>query len=133
MEDGIKLGGAAFANMMFTLKTPVTPKNHKDYKFMEYEMNEIAPEIWAMPVYMTDDDDFSLFFIVTKIATGETVMAFATGAADDQGEFQLSQPMNTGLGLNKLNEHDHDRAENVLHFLNQISKANEGNWRMVQA
>ncbi|USS93040.1 hypothetical protein M8332_05440 [Fructilactobacillus ixorae] len=132
MEDGIKLGEPAFAKLMFTLKTPVTQQNHKDYKFMEYEMSEIAPDIWAMPAYMTDEDDFSLFFIVTKIATGETVVAFATGTADEAGEFQLSQPMNTGAGLNQLNEHDSQRAENVLHFLTQISKANEGDWRMVE-
>ncbi|WP_413626949.1 hypothetical protein R4B61_03585 [Fructilactobacillus vespulae] len=131
MEDNIKLGNETFNKMMFTLKVPVTQKNHKDYKFKNYEMSEIAPDIWAMPVYMTDEDDFTLFFIITKIETGETVMAFSEGIAEADGNFNLSQPMNTGKGLNLLNEHNVKQAEQVLHFLNQISKANEGNWRIV--
>ncbi|ANZ57887.1 hypothetical protein BGL34_03055 [Fructilactobacillus lindneri] len=132
MEDNIQLGNSAFDKMMFTLKTPVTKENHKDYKFMEYQMDEIADGIWAMPVYMTENDDFTLFFVVTKIKTGETVMAFSEGILGTKGDFNLSQPMNTGTGLNLLTKHDKERAENVLHFLNQIAKAGEGNWRIVE-
>ena len=40
--------------------------------------------------------------------------------------------MVSGKGLNILNEHDEKRAASVLHFLNQISKAAEGNWRMIE-
>lgn len=131
MEDNIKLGTKAFDKMMFTLAEPVTEANHKKYQFEDYEMMEIAPQIWAMPVYMTADDDFTLFFIITKIDTGETVMAFSQGVSELDGDFNLSQPMNTGTGLNLLEKHDQTRAEAVLNYLKQLEKNNQGTWRMV--
>ncbi|WP_395317697.1 hypothetical protein [Fructilactobacillus frigidiflavus] len=131
MEDNIKLGAKAFDKMMFTLAEPVTEANHKKYQFEDYEMMEIAPKIWAMPVYMTADDDFTLFFIITKIDTGETVMAFSQGVSELDGEFNLSQPMNTGTGLNLLEKHDQTRAEAVLNYLKQLEKNSQGTWRMV--
>lgn len=67
MEDNIQLGADVFNKMMFVLETPVTQDNHKYYKFMDQEMQEIADNIWAMPAYMKEDDDFSMFFIITEI------------------------------------------------------------------
>ncbi|KRM90517.1 hypothetical protein [Fructilactobacillus florum] len=131
MEDKLELGQPAFAKMMFTLKTPVTSKNHKDYKFNEYELVEIAPDVWAMPVYMQANDDFTLFLVVTKIATQATVMALAQGTSTTDGQFALDRPLNTGEGLNRLFQHDRQRAAQLLHFFNLISKANEGDWRLV--
>ncbi|KRL94129.1 hypothetical protein ACUIJQ_03600 [Levilactobacillus hammesii] len=134
MKDDLKLGDAEFGKMMLVLKQPVTQKNHKEFKFLDGtetgEMQEIAPDIWAMPAYMQADDDFTMFFLTTQIESGETVMAFATGETAD-GDFRLSQPMVTGAGLNLLNEQQPGRAKRVLKFLNDISKADEGNWRMV--
>ncbi|MGL4698124.1 MAG: hypothetical protein ACRCVF_00055 [Apilactobacillus waqarii] len=131
MEDNIQLGADVFNKMMFVLETPVTQDNHKYYKFMDQEMQEIADNIWAMPAYMKEDDDFSMFFIITEIESGETVVAFSEGSLQD-GNFSLGEPMVSGKGLNILNEHDEKRAVSVLHFLNQISKAAEGNWRMIE-
>ncbi|MFC6274333.1 hypothetical protein ACFQET_02260 [Levilactobacillus tangyuanensis] len=134
MKDNLQMGDDEFAQMMLVLKEPVTQANHKEFKFLDGtstgEMQEIAPSIWAMPAYMMDDDDFTMFFLTTQIESGETVMAFATGETDD-GNFRLSQPMVTGAGLNLLNEQQPNRAKRVLKFLNDISKADEGAWRMV--
>ncbi|WP_261809741.1 hypothetical protein [Levilactobacillus humaensis] len=130
MKDNIQLGDAEFGQMMLVLKEPVTQANHKEFKFLDGEMQEIAPDIWAMPAYMTDDDDFTMFFLTTQIESGETVVAFATGDAS-HGDFRLSDPLITGEGLNLLHQQKPDRAKRVLKFLNDISKASEGNWRMV--
>ncbi|GAA6112699.1 MAG: hypothetical protein M3Z82_05935 [Apilactobacillus sp.] len=131
MEDNISLGEPVFDKMMFVLKSPITDDNHKYYKFNDEEMQEIAEDVWAMPAYMKEDDDFSMFFILTKIESGETVIAFSQGEMSD-GNFSLSEPMVSGNGLNVLNSHDEKSAASVLHFLNQISKANEGDWRMIE-
>jgi len=130
MKDQLQLGDDEFANMMLVLKQPVTQANHKEFKFLDGEMQEIAPDIWAMPAYMTADDDFTMFFLTTKIESGETVVAFATGDQSN-GDFRLSEPLITGTGLNLLNDNQPDRAKRVLKFLNDISRADEGNWRIV--
>lgn len=131
MEDNIKLGDPVFNKMLFVLDKAVNKKNHRDYRFDNEELIQISDGIWAMPAYMKDDDDFSLFFIITEIEDGHTVLAFSTGDKKDD-QFSLSEPMITGEGLNQLVEHDKDRAASILHFINQISKADEGNWRMVE-
>lgn len=131
MEDNIKLGNPVFDNMLFVLDRPVTEENHKDYRFENEELLQISEGIWAMPAYMKNDDDFSLFFIITEIDNGQTVLAFSTGEKKGS-DFSLSNPILTGKGLNLLTAHDKDRAASILHFINQISKAAEGNWRMVE-
>lgn len=131
MEDNITMGDASFGKMMFVLDKKINKKNHRDYRYENEELIEIADGIWAMPAYMKEDDDFSIFFIITEIDDGSTVIAFSTGTQSSEG-FSLSEPMITGEGLNLLNEHDETRAKSVLHFLNQISKAAEGNWRIVE-
>lgn len=131
MEDNIKLGDPVFNKMMFVLDRPVTKDNYRDYKYDENELAEISDGIWAMPAYMQEDDPFSLFFIVTEIDTGEEVIAFSTGE-NNNGEFSLSTPMATGEGLNLMNQHDDKHANSILHFINQISKAAEGDWRMIE-
>ncbi|KRM41911.1 hypothetical protein FEZ41_11090 [Lentilactobacillus parafarraginis] len=131
MEDNIKLGDPIFNQMLFVLDKPVTEANHKDYRYENEELLQISDGIWAMPAYMKDDDDFSLFFIVTEIDDGNTVIAFSQGEKKG-ADFSLSDPMVTGEGLNRLTAHDKDKAASILHFLNMISKAAEGNWRMVE-
>ncbi|MEJ6399677.1 hypothetical protein [Nicoliella lavandulae] len=131
MEDNIKLGHPVFNKMLFVLEKPITKKNHKYYKFDNEEMQEIADGVWSMPAYMKEDDDYSLFFIFTKIESGETVVAFSEGQLDGT-KFSLGTPMISGEGLNHLKDHDEETAGRILHFLNQISKAAEGNWRMVE-
>ncbi|WP_283679771.1 hypothetical protein [Lentilactobacillus sp. Marseille-Q4993] len=131
MEDNIQIGDPEFGKMMFVLDQEITDKNHRDYRYENEELIQIADGVWAMPAYMKDGDDFSLFFIITKIDDGNTVVAFATGENND-GNFSLSQPIITGNGINLMNEHNETRAKSILHFLNQISKADEGNWRMVE-
>ncbi|MCY9806602.1 hypothetical protein OXT66_03430 [Lentilactobacillus senioris] len=134
MEDNIQLGNPVFDNMMFVLANPVTEANHKDYKYGNEELVQIASDVWAMPAYMKQDDDFSLFFIITTIEDGTTVLVFATGEQDGEKgtDFSLSVPMTTGAGLNLLQAHDEKQAQSLLHFINQISKAAEGDWRMVE-
>lgn len=131
MEDNIKLGNPVFDKMLFVLDRPVTEANHKDYRFENEELLQISDGVWAMPAYMKADDDFSLFFIITEIEAGQTVLAFSTGEKKGT-DFSLSNPILTGQGLNLLTMHDKDRAAKILHFINQISKAAEGNWRMVE-
>ncbi|GAK48595.1 hypothetical protein LOSG293_400110 [Secundilactobacillus oryzae JCM 18671] len=131
MKENLKLGDDEFGQMLLVLSEPVTEKNHKDYKFLDYEMNEIADDIWAMPAFMAEDEDFSFFFIITKIDTGDTVVAFSEGTLEN-GQFGLSSPLPTGEGLNMLFTHKPERAQLVLKFLNDISKANEGEWRMIE-
>ncbi|QBP17806.1 hypothetical protein [Acetilactobacillus jinshanensis] len=126
----IELGNPIFNRMIFVLRRPVTKKNHLDYRFMNEKLEEIAPDIWAMPAYMKAKDSYSLFFIVTKIESGQTVVAFSEGHFEN-GDFRLGRPMVTGRGLNHLHQHDPQRALHVAHFLNLISKAAEGDWRMV--
>lgn len=126
----IKIGNPIFDRMLFVLRKPVTKKNHRDYRFMNEMLHEIAPDIWAMPAYMKKNDRYSLFFIVTKIKSGQTVIAFSEGHFT-KGGFRLSRPMVTGKGLNHLHQHAPKRALHVAHFLNLISKAAEGDWRMV--
>ncbi|GAA2976395.1 hypothetical protein [Lentilactobacillus parakefiri] len=131
MEDNIKLGNPVFNKMMFVLDKPVNEQNHRDYRFNDEELVQISDGIWAMPAYMKDNDDFSMFFIITEIDDGNTVLAFSTG--EKKGEqFSLSNPIITGEALNMLVKHDQDKAASILHFLDQISKADEGNWRMVE-
>ncbi len=130
-QSTIKLGNPIFNRMLFVLRRPVTAKNHLDYRFMNQKSREIAAGIWAMPAYLKSKSDYSLFFIFTKIDSGQTVVAFSEGHYRNSA-FRLSRPMTSGRGLNRLNNHDHNRAVRVMHFLNQISKANEGNWRMVK-
>lgn len=84
MEDNIKLGNPVFDNMLFVLDRPVTEENHKDYRFENEELLQISEGIWAMPAYMKNDDDFSLFFIITEIDNGQTVLAFSTGEKNRQ-------------------------------------------------
>ncbi|UQS86325.1 hypothetical protein MOO44_05210 [Nicoliella spurrieriana] len=131
MQDNIKLGDSGFDKMLFILEKPITKANHKYYRFDNEEMQEITDGVWSMPAYMKEDDDYSLFFIFTQIESGETVVAFSEGHLDGK-QFRLSTPMPSGEGLNHLVSHDEETAGRILHFLNQISKAAEGNWRMVQ-
>ena len=131
-KDAIKLGNPVFNRMLFVLRRPVTAKNHLDYRFMNNKMKEIAPDIWAMPAYLRAKDNYSLFFIFTKIESGRTVVAFSEGHFTGH-DFRLSRPMTSGRGLNRLHRHSPKRAVSVAHFLNQISKAAEGDWRMVES
>lgn len=131
MKDNIKLGDPVFDKMLFVLDRPVTEENHRDYRFENEELLQISDGIWAMPAYMKENDEFSLFFIITQIDDGQTVLAFSTGEKAGE-DFSLSNPIVTGKGLNLLMAHDRDRAASILHFINQISKAAEGNWRMVE-
>ena len=133
MEDKrqhLQLGNPIFNRMLFVLKRPVTRQNHLDYRFMNGKAREIAKDVWALPAYLKDRDPHSWFFIFTKIESGQTVVAFSEGTLSAE-HFDLSRPMTTGRGLNRLHRHHPQRAIHAAHFLNLISKANEGSWRMV--
>lgn len=126
----LKLGDDKFAKMMLFLKTPINQQNHLDYKFGNSELRELQEGIWAMPAYLTDDDPYSLFFLFTTIDTGEMVVAFAEGTRQDK-QLKLGQPLTTGAGLNSLFAQQDKRAQRVLKFLNDISRADEAEWHEI--
>ncbi|MCH5462779.1 hypothetical protein HC026_09105 [Lactobacillus sp. LC28-10] len=131
-NDGpaLKLGDDQFENMMLFLKTPINQQNHLDYKFGESELRELQEGIWAMPAYLQDDDPYSLFFLFTTIDSGEMVVAFAEGTRQDK-QLKLGQPLTTGAGLNNLFAQQEKRAQRVLKFLNDISRADEAEWHQI--
>ena len=126
----LQLGNPIFNRMLFVLKKPVTLKNHLDYRFMNGKAREIAKGVWALPAYLKAHDSHSWFFIFTKIKSGQTVVAFSKGTLAGR-HFDLSRPMTTGRGLNLLHRDHPQRAIRAAHFLNLISRAAEGDWRMV--
>lgn len=129
-DPALKLGDDQFENMMLFLKTPINQQNHLDYKFGESELRELQEGIWAMPAYLQDDDPYSLFFLFTTIDSGEMVVAFAEGTRQDK-QLKLGQPLTTGAGLNHLFAQQEKRAQRVLKFLNDISRADEAEWHQI--
>lgn len=126
----LNLGDDGFNQMMLFLKTPINQKNHRDYKFGDSELRELQEGIWAMPAYLKDDDPYSLFFLFTTIDSGDMVVAFAEGKKDEK-QLSLGQPLTTGAGLNHLFAQQEKRAQRVLKFLNDISRADEAEWRQI--
>ncbi|MTV81856.1 hypothetical protein GM612_04190 [Lactobacillus sp. CRM56-3] len=116
--------------MMLFLKTPINQQNHRDYKFDDAELRELQPGIWAMPAYLKEGDAYSLFFLFTTIDTGDMVVAFAEGEPLEK-RLALGKPMTTGAGLNSLFAQQEKRAQRVLKFLNDISRADEAEWRQI--
>ncbi|GAX04916.1 hypothetical protein IWT25_00210 [Secundilactobacillus pentosiphilus] len=129
-KPALKLGDDKFAEMMLFLKTPINQQNHRDYKFGDSELRELQEGIWAMPAYLEDDDPYSLFFLFTTIDSGEMVVAFAEGTRQDK-QLKLGQPLTTGAGLNSLFAQQEKRAQRVLKFLNDISRADEAEWHQI--
>ncbi|WP_235995180.1 hypothetical protein [Secundilactobacillus yichangensis] len=126
----LKLGDDKFDEMMLFLKTPINQQNHLDYRFGDSELRELQEGIWAMPAYLVDDDPYSLFFLFTTIDSGEMVVAFAEGTRQDK-QLRLGQPLTTGAGLNSLFAQQEKRAQRVLKFLNDISRADEAEWHQI--
>ncbi|WP_252898856.1 hypothetical protein [Secundilactobacillus odoratitofui] len=58
------------------------------------------------------------------------VVAFAEGEKQAQ-QLALGKPLTTGAGLNRLYAQKQQRAQRVLKFLNDISRANEAEWRQI--
>ncbi|KRK48908.1 hypothetical protein [Secundilactobacillus kimchicus] len=129
-SSALHLGDSQLEKLMLFLKDPITEQNHLDYRFENSELRELRPGIWAMPAYLQDDDDFSLFFLFTTIETGDMVVAFAEGTRQEK-QLALGTPMTTGAGLNLLNTHKDKRAVRVFKFLTDISRADEGAWRQI--
>lgn len=129
-DADLKLGDEQFEQMMLFLKTPINQQNHRDYKFGDSELRELQSGIWAMPAFLEDEDPYSLFFLFTTIETGDMVVAFAEGQKK-AGSLSLGKPLTTGAGLNRLYSQKQQRAQRVLKFLNDISRADEAEWRQV--
>lgn len=130
-EPTLNLGDEQFNHMMLFLKTPITQKTHLDYRFGDSELRELKSGIWAMPAYLQDDDPFSSFFLFTMIDDDHMVVAFSQGERHDK-QLSLSAPMTTGQGLNQLYANQEKRAQRVLKFLNDISRADEAEWRQIE-
>lgn len=127
-EVELTLGDPKFEQMLMVLNHGITKENASEYNFNGNDMQEVGESVWAVPAYLADD--FSLFFLYTQIGTEDWVVAFAEGKMQTE-QFELGQPMTTGKGLNVLAEKDMDRAQMVTGFVNDISKAGEGEWRMI--
>lgn len=127
-EVELALGDKKFEQMLMVLNHGISKKNASEYNFNGNDMQEVGENVWAVPAYLADD--YSLFFLYTQIDTKDWVVAFAEGKMQTE-QFELGLPMTTGKGLNVLAEKDIDRAQMVTGFVNDISKAGEGEWRMI--
>ena len=125
----IKLGEKRFDTMLLQLLHEVNNDNASEFNFMGNKMQEVGENVWAVPAYLSDD--YSLFFLYTKIDSEDWVVAFSEAKIGD-GQFDLGTPMTTGQGLNQLYKHDENRAKMVMSFVNDMQKAGEGIWRMVE-
>ncbi|ANI97506.1 hypothetical protein ACIPCB_06950 [Pediococcus pentosaceus] len=123
------LGEPEFNAMLMQMTHEVNASNASEYNFMGNTTQEVGENVWAVPAYLSDE--YALFFLYTEIDTGDWVLAFSE-ADLGEGQFNLGAPMTTGEGLNKLFEQDPDRAKMVLSFVNDMEKAGEGMWRMVE-
>jgi len=123
------LGEPEFNAMLMQMTHEVNASNASEYNFMGNTTQEVGENVWAVPAYLSDE--YALFFLYTEIDTGDWVLAFSE-ADLGEGQFNLRTPMTTGEGLNKLFEQDPDRAKMVLSFVNDMEKAGEGTWRMVE-
>ncbi|AHA05514.1 MAG: hypothetical protein LKH46_05900 [Pediococcus pentosaceus] len=123
------LGEPEFNAMLMQMTHEVNASNASEYNFMGNTTQEVGENVWAVPAYLSDE--YALFFLYTEIDTGDWVLAFSE-ADLGEGQFNLGTPMTTGEGLNKLFEQDPDRAKMVLSFVNDMEKAGEGTWRMVE-
>ncbi|GEL14787.1 hypothetical protein [Pediococcus cellicola] len=128
-EVELTLGDKKFEQMLMVLNHGITKENASEYNFNGNEMQEVGENVWAVPAYLADH--YSLFFLYTQIDTKDWVVAFAEGKMQKE-QFELGVPMTTGKGLNVLAEKDMDRAQMVTGFVNDISKAGEGEWRMIE-
>ncbi|WP_353989266.1 hypothetical protein ABVF11_05830 [Pediococcus argentinicus] len=124
----ITLGDESFNSMLLQLNHGINAENASEYNFMSNKTQEVGENVWAVPAYMSDD--YSIFFLYTAIDTGDWVVAFSEAEMGEE-QFQLGTPMTTGQGLNALFEKDPDRAKMVMSFVNDMAKAGEGVWRMV--
>ncbi|PIO80508.1 hypothetical protein BSQ38_02050 [Pediococcus damnosus] len=124
----LPLGDKKFEQMLLVLNHGITKDNASQYNFNGNEMQEVGENVWAVPAYLADG--FSLFFLYTQIDTKDWVVAFTEGKMGKE-QFELGIPMTTGKGLNVLSEKDMERAQMVTGFVNDISKAGEGEWRMI--
>ncbi|AEV95563.1 hypothetical protein [Pediococcus claussenii] len=125
----ITLGEPRFNTMLLQLNHGIDAENASEYNFMGNTTQEVGENVWAVPAFLSDD--YNLFFLYTAIDTEEWVVAFSK-AKIGEGQFELGTPMTTGEGLNQLFEHDKDRAKMVMGFVNDMAKAGEGVWRMVE-
>lgn len=125
----ITLGEPRFNTMLLQLNHGIDAKNASEYNFMGNKTQEVGENVWAVPAFLSDD--YALFFLYTAIDTEDWVVAFSE-ANMGEGQFELGTPMTTGEGLNQLFEHDKDRAKMVMSFVNDMAKAGEGVWRMVE-
>ena len=115
--------------MLMQLNHEVNSSNASEYNFMGNLTQEVGDQVWAVPAYLSED--YALFFLYTAIETGDWVVAFSEGTQTD-GQFNLGMPLTTGQGLNRLYEKNPNRAKMVLSFVNDLEKAGEGVWRMVE-
>lgn len=125
----VTLGDPAFDAMLMQLNHEVNSSNASEYNFMGNLTQEVGDQVWAVPAYLSED--YALFFLYTAIETGDWVVAFSEGTQTD-GQFNLGTPLTTGQGLNSLYEKNPNRAKMVLSFVNDLEKAGEGMWRMVE-
>lgn len=123
-------GTDEFEHMLFKLNMEVTPNEITTLNYNGNELQQVQDGLFAMPAYV--QEDFNLFFIVSKLVEDDWVMAFSTATIENDNEItDLSEPMTTGKGLNVLGGVSPEDANNLLKYFNTLADAGRGEWRMV--
>ncbi|AQW22156.1 hypothetical protein PL11_009585 [Lentilactobacillus curieae] len=123
-------GTEEFEHMLFKLNMDVTSGDVSVLNYNGNELQQVQDGLYAMPALV--QEDFNLFFIVSKLVEDDWVMAFSTATIENNNEItDLSEPMTTGKGLNVLGGVSPADANNLLKYFNTLSDAGRGEWRMV--
>lgn len=124
-------GTPQFAKMVFKLNNAVTDENLAVLNYNGNELTQIDDGVYAQPAFV--NDDFNLFFVITQLIEEDWIIAFSNATIENGSEItDLSEPIPTGGGLNKLGEVSPDDANNLLQYFNTLSDANRGEWRLLQ-
>ena len=123
-------GTEEFEHMLFKLNMDVTSGDVSVLNYNGNELQQVQDGLYAMPALV--QEDFNLFFIVSKLVEDDWVLAFSTATIENNNEItDLSEPMTTGKGLNVLGGVSPADANKVLKYFNTLSDAGRGEWRMV--
>ncbi|MCY9806753.1 hypothetical protein OXT66_04225 [Lentilactobacillus senioris] len=124
-------GSPEFEQMLFKINGEVNDDNLTVFNFGGNQLQEVQPDMYAMPAYI--EDDFNLFFIVAPLVENDWVIAFSTAEIENGNKItDLSEPMTTGEGLNSMGEVSPESANQLLQYFNTLVDAKRGEWRMIE-
>ncbi|CAI2608458.1 hypothetical protein AKUA2003_08400 [Apilactobacillus kunkeei] len=130
-EHEVTPGTEEFEKMVFKLSEEMNDNAIETLAYNGNKLEEIQEGIYAMPAYV--DDNFNLFFIVSRLIKNDWIIAFAEATIENENEVSdLSDPIPTGQGLNMLGTHSPDDANQLLKYFETLADANRGEWRLIQ-